>query len=148
VAPRLDSLQLDLMPVDAVSRVIVQLSRRPQLLGKAFNLVAPRPLTWDQIFDVIGSSGYSVRRAPYHEWLHVLRTAPSDNALLQLLPFFEKLDESLLKSAPIDSENMRQGLAGAAPSMPEPDRLLRLYLDYFSRIEFIPPPLHRRAEVR
>jgi thioester reductase-like protein len=147
LAPRLDSLQLDMMPVDAVSRVIVQLSRRPQLLGKAFNLVAPQPLTWDQMFEVIGSSGYEIRRVPYGEWLDALRVAPPDNALLQMLPFFEKLDESLLQSVPIDAENMRQGLAGAELSMPEPDRLLRLYIDYFAHSAFIPAPSHRQAQV-
>ena len=140
LAPGLDALQLDLMPVDEVSRVIVRLSCRPEWLGKAFNLVAPRPLTWDQVFHVIGASGYAVQRVPYGEWRRALRAAPPDNALLQMLPFFEELDEDLLKSAPIDSENMRRGLAGAEVSMPEPDRLLGLYLDHLARIEFIPLP--------
>jgi amino acid adenylation domain-containing protein/thioester reductase-like protein len=145
LAPSLDSLQLDLMPVDEVSRVIVRLSYSPELLGKSFNLVAPRPLTWDQIFAAIGSSGYTLRRLPYTEWLNALRVASPDNALLQMLPFFEALDERLLKSVPVDSENVRQGLTGAAVSMPEPGRLLRLYLDYFARVDFIPSPPGRHA---
>ena len=140
LAPGLDALRLDLMPVDEVSRVIVRLSCQPESLGKAFNLVAPSSFTWEQVFRVIGESGYAIRGVPYGEWRRALRAAPPDNALLQMLPFFEELDESLLKSVPIDAQNMREGLAGAEALSPEPDRLLKRYLDHLARIDFIPSP--------
>jgi thioester reductase-like protein len=73
LAPALDALQLDLMPVDEVSRVIVRLSCQPESLGKAFNLVAPNPFTWEQVFRVIGESGYAIKRIPYGEWRLALR---------------------------------------------------------------------------
>jgi thioester reductase-like protein len=140
LAPNLESLQLDLMPVDAVSRIIVRLSLRPGLLGKAFNLAAPQPLTWSQAFEVIASSGYEIRCVPYGEWLRALRGAPPDNALLPLLAFFEQLDERMMRSVPVDSENVRQGLADGAATVPAPERLLKLYIERFTRIGFIPAP--------
>jgi thioester reductase-like protein len=146
-APSLGSLPLELMPVDFVSRSIVQLSRNPQLLGKAFNLVSQEPITWDQMFEVIRSSGYAIQQAPYREWLDMLRAAPLENSLLQMLPFFERLDDNLLKSVPIDSENTRQGLNSNPIPYVEPALVIQRCVDYFSRIEFIPRPLPRRAQV-
>jgi thioester reductase-like protein len=150
LAPSLDSFQFDLMPVDEVSRVIVHLSRHPELLGKAFNLVAPQPLTWNQMFNIIASSGYEMRRVRFGEWLEALKDGPGDNPLLQMLPFFEKLDGSVLKTVPMDSENLRQGLAlaGAEVATPGPDRLLSVYLDYFARIDFIPAPRDRQGRAQ
>jgi len=146
-APSLGSLPLELMPVDFVSRSIVQLSRNPQLLGKPFNLVSQEPITWDQMFEVIRSSGYAIQQAPYREWLDMLRAAPLENSLLQMLPFFERLDDNLLKSVPIDSENTRQGLNSNPIPYVEPALVIQRCVDYFSRIEFIPRPLPRRAQV-
>jgi thioester reductase-like protein len=140
LAPSFEDLVIDFLPVDVLSRIIVHLSGRPDSMGKAFNLVNPGRLPWPRLFDIIRSLGYSVQAIPYREWLDALRTSSSSNALVQMLPFFDRMDERLFASPRLDSRNMQEGLAGIDLGIPPVEELFQLYLGYFARMGLIPAP--------
>jgi thioester reductase-like protein len=140
VAPSMGTLMIDFTPVDYLSQAIVHLACRPDSLGKAFNFATPEALTWNSIVDILREYGYPLERLPYNKWLEALGSAPAGNALPQMLPFFEKLEENLMKPPTLDTRNLREGLDGAQLPSWTPRDALRKYLDYFVRCGFLPAP--------
>jgi len=131
---------LDIMvamtPVDYISQAIVHLSKQKELAGKAFHLVNPQPIAWNQLCDSIRSFGYSLERIPYKQWhlelLKVVENSP-ENALHPLVSLFSDEGASLqtITSLCFDSQNVIDGLVGSCISCPPIDeRLLNTYLSY------------------
>jgi thioester reductase-like protein len=123
-------------PVDYISQAIVHLSKQKELAGKAFHLVNPQPIAWNQLCDSIRSFGYSLERIPYKQWhlelLKVVENSP-ENALHPLVSLFSDEGASLqtITSLCFDSQNVIDGLVGSCISCPPIDeRLLNTYLSY------------------
>ncbi|MEP6500326.1 amino acid adenylation domain-containing protein [Microcoleus vaginatus] len=133
--PDLDIL-LDMTPVDYVSQAIVHLSKQKELVGKAFHLVNPHPISWNQLCDSIRSFGHSLERIPYEQWhcelLKVVDNSP-ENALHPLVSLFsdETVSAQTITLPCFDSQNVIDGLVGSCISCPPIDeRLLNTYLSY------------------
>jgi thioester reductase-like protein len=136
-APNLDS-QVELSPVDFVSRALVHLSLQPASAGQTFHLINPRLVPWDQVLAWLGELGSPLERLPWDDWLQALNLSAersADNALYPLLP--------VLRAEPSDADESAgeareprfachrtlAALAGSGIDCPPLDPgLLRLYL--------------------
>ncbi|MGE3779815.1 MAG: thioester reductase domain-containing protein, partial [Pirellulaceae bacterium] len=65
--PQLD-MNLEITPVDFVSRAIVQLSLQPQYLGNTYHLVNPHPLPLTMLADWMQTMGMKIRPVSYATW--------------------------------------------------------------------------------
>jgi thioester reductase-like protein len=135
--PDLD-IMVDMTPVDYVSQAIVHLSKQKELVGKAFHLVNPHPIPWNQLFDFIRSLGYSLERIPHKQWnfeLLKLVENSTENALHPLVSLFSDEAVSLqtikILSICFDSQKAIDGLVGSSISCPPVDeKLLNTYFSY------------------
>lgn len=139
------NMLMDMVPVDYVSRAIVQLSLRPDAVGKVFHLTNPVPPYLDTIVEWVRAYGYPLRREAYDVWRGRLKEAAVHSresaayALIAFLP--EVLDEKLLADLPFAQENTLAGLAGSSVSCPPITReLFHIYLDYFIQNGFLAAP--------
>ena len=142
--PDLDIL-LDMTPVDYVSQAIVHLSKQKELVGKAFHLVNPHPISWNQLCDAIRSFGCSLERIPYKQWhcelLKLVDNSP-ENALHPLVSLFsdETVSAQTITLPCFDSQNAIDGLVGSSISCPPIDeRLLNTYLSYLLKFRLTAP---------
>nr|BBH88035.1 hypothetical protein KTC_27860 [Thermosporothrix sp. COM3] len=86
----------NLIPVDSVSRAIVELSRQPDTLGHTFHLTNSQPTSLEHWVAWLRSFGYSLRSLPYHAWYDELINQAQQNSELILA--------SLLMWFPLPSE--------------------------------------------
>lgn len=91
--PRIDDeFPIELVPVDYVAQAIVQLSRRPESLGRAFHLVNPRPIAWRELMDRLRGLGSPLRELEPEPWtlelLQFARSTPTSflHPLVPLVP--------------------------------------------------------------
>jgi len=145
--PNLDLL-LDMTPVDYISQAIVHLSKQKKLVGKAFHLVNPHSLSWNQICDFIRSFGYPLERIPYEQWhcelLKIVDNSP-ENALHPLVSLFsdETVSAQTITLPCFDSQNAIDGLVGSSISCPPVDeKLLNTYLSYLLKLKITAPSTH------
>ena len=90
-APHLEPL-IDLTPVDYVSGAIVDLSMRPEALGKTYHIVNPHLIGADVMWGHMNAFGYGLRTLRYDEWLARLSsTAGSDRELSELLLILQQI---------------------------------------------------------
>jgi thioester reductase-like protein len=148
--PELD-IELDMVPVDYVSRAIVHLSKQGASPGKTFHLTNPRPLHWREMAAWIRSLGYPLRQISYEEWQRELidsARASKGNTLEPLLPFFtEKVTArqmfipemyAQVKLPQFDCHNTLEGLRGTPIACPAIDaKFLNTYFSYFVRSDFL-----------
>ena len=140
--PEMD-MKVDLVPVDYVCKAIVHLSKQPEQIGKAFNLLNPQPLAWQDLLTWLAAYGYTLEQLPYEEWRAKLINVngdADDSAAYRLMP-------ALLERAPgrsnilFECNNARDGLAGtdiACPSIE--DEILKTYFSYYIRRGFLDAP--------
>jgi len=140
-----------LVPVDYVSRAIVYLSQKKELLGKAFHLNNPNASSWSEVTNWINELGYPIRKLPYEEWeAELIGTVGSkENTLSSLLPFFlrrwsdEKLTFAGLgqRRVKLNCEETVAGLADSFITCPRVDyQLLNTYFSYFNHSGFLDAP--------
>ena len=142
--PDLD-IMVDMTPVDYVSQAIVHLSKQKELVGKAFHLVNPHPMPWNQLCDFIRSLGYPLQLIPYKQWnFELLKSVENsaENALHPLVSLFSDEAVSLqtlrILSICFDSQKAIDGLAGSSISCPPIDkRLLNTYFSYLIQSGFL-----------
>jgi thioester reductase-like protein len=80
--------QMDMSPVDYVSKAIVQLSRQKECLGKAFHLQHPEPVPLKDLVNWVSKFGFSAEFIPYQEWqTKLVNITDSSNPLYTLRPF-------------------------------------------------------------
>jgi thioester reductase-like protein len=142
-APELD-LQVEMSPVDYVSRALVHLSQQPDSVGRTFHLVNPDLVPWSRVLDGIDgidTLGQPLRRLAWNDWQAELRQAAessTDNVLFPLLPVLaaepsaeagESADEDA-REPRIACGRTLAALAGSGVDCPPLDeRLVRLYFD-------------------
>ncbi|HET9957406.1 MAG TPA: thioester reductase domain-containing protein, partial [Polyangiaceae bacterium] len=141
-------LDLELSPVDYVSRAIVHLSRQPDSRGRAFHLQHPSGLSFQRLAEILRSCGYGVREVPYWEWIAQIEARPTD-PLAAVLPFLaQRLPPDRLTHIERWQRQYRpkltcmetlRTLGRANIECPAIDaRLIGRYLDYLGEIGFIP----------
>jgi len=141
-------IQLNLSPVDYVSKAIIYLSNQNESLGKAFHLVNPQPLPLSEMVNYICSLGYPVELVSYEKWRSQLMNAVDspENALYPLISIFaEETSNTQSKNSPLqlDCQNTLTGLAGTPIICPPVDaELFSTYFSYLIQTGFLnPPPL-------
>jgi hypothetical protein len=97
-------------------------------------------MSWNRLVEHLRAFGYSIRQLEYTRWLELLRQSRVENALVHLLSFFERMSEERLGVPPFDSRNAREALSDAAVTTPTAEALLDVYLSFFVRTGFLPPP--------
>lgn len=137
-------MNLNMVPVDFVSKAIVHLSLKEASLGKAFNLVNKDIITMDKLQKLISEYGYNINSVSYNTWRQHISQYKDDNVLKILESIFpESIDESdrisnEIKEVKIDTTNVDKGLADSNIQCPEINKeIIFKYLDNFKEKGFI-----------
>jgi len=166
VAPEMEG-RFDPVPVDFVSRAIVELSLRGESLDRAFHFVNPRPVSWRELFAFAATLGYPLRTVSPEAWNRALEDAVRtgvgsgrDNALVSFWPLLgrgsratpaaEEIVPAAVSERPdwrFDQRNTVAGLAGSAVVCPPVDgALLGVYFRHFLDSGFFPSPAEGSEE--
>jgi myxalamid-type nonribosomal peptide synthetase MxaA len=153
IVPDLEA-EVEMVPVDYVSRAIVHLSRQSGSVGKAFNLVNPHTVPLSELIAWIRSIGYRLEVLPHAEWqartFEAARHAP-ENALYPIAHLVsERVADELtslreemrsLRLPRFDCRNALAGLAGTSIACPAVDPpLLARSFAYLVRSGVLVPP--------
>jgi thioester reductase-like protein len=141
-APELE-MEVELSPVDYVSRALVHLSRQPGSAGQTYHLVNPRLVPWGELLRWIDGLDRPprppcpLRRLPWADWQAELRRSAersADNVLYPLLPVLAAEPgeaDAEAREPRIACARTREALAGSGIVCPPLDAaLLRHYLDH------------------
>ncbi|HBY77719.1 MAG TPA: non-ribosomal peptide synthetase, partial [Cyanobacteria bacterium UBA11148] len=142
-------IELNLSPVDYVSKAIVSLSNQKESIGKAFHLLNPQPLPLKEMVNYIRSLGYPIELLSYEQWRSQLINTvdSSENALYPLLSTFaEETSNTQSQNSPLqqfDCQNTLTGLSESSIICPPVDsQLLTIYFSYLIQTGFLnSPPL-------
>ncbi|HEY6320525.1 MAG TPA: thioester reductase domain-containing protein, partial [Thermoanaerobaculia bacterium] len=138
----------DPLPVDYLSRAIVELSLRGENLDQAFHLFNLRSLPWSEVFATARSFGYDLAALPLPDWRQRLATVlagTSENALRPFWPLLRdagrgEAEHALASRFKFDCRNTCQGLGSRLPACPAVERLLERYLTQLGASGFLPAP--------
>jgi len=143
-----EDTQLNIAPVDYVSRAIVHLSRQKESLRKTFHLINPLPLHLSELVSYIHSLGYPLQQVLYDNWraelLAIAEHSPN-HAIYSLVPLFPQrvfAAETPNSAVPqFDCQNTLAGLAGSSIVCPPVDKkLLHTYFSYLIQSGFLDAP--------
>ena len=140
--------EVNLVPVDYVSRAIVTLSFKSHSFGKAFHLVNQHPRPLDKFVEHLQLRGYALEVVPEQQWRsELMATAMGDttNPLSALLSIFESPEEVEPNSSQgdvrFDCRNTVDGLKETPVICPPLDAaLIDTYFQYFEASGFLPAP--------
>ncbi|MFD4370621.1 thioester reductase domain-containing protein [Streptomyces sp. NPDC058486] len=146
VAPDSDG-DIPVGPVDEVARGLIALSLEPGHTGRAFHLIDPEHLRFDDVFEHLRAFGYPLRRCTPAEWKEVLSTNLARPEALVVLALWDSV-ERLLATEPhyrvprVDSRATHAELAriGATPSTTTGPELLDRMLRHLIDRRIIPAP--------
>ncbi|MDM0116497.1 thioester reductase domain-containing protein [Variovorax sp. J22R133] len=138
----------NVLPVDLVSRIIVEASSRPGARGQAVHVLNPHWHSFDEVVALIESRGYSLEHLAFGDWLeqldvHVRRN--TDHPLAMLIPALRRLnpqtDASVGRQLPISIHRMQvlapQALAaGLQPTI----NWLKRCIEHFESSGYLTPP--------
>jgi thioester reductase-like protein len=143
---------VEMIPVDALSRAIVHFIRDPAFHGRTFHLTSPRRMRWVDIGQAARDHGYAVDMTSYDEWLRRLLHfgRQPGNALRPLMRFYTKVTsragvpvpEIFARQSPpvFESTVTQAALSEAGVVMPGmTPALFGTYLNYFVRAGWLPP---------
>jgi thioester reductase-like protein len=140
-APHLD-MEVDMTPVDYVSRAIVELSLRPEAIGHVFHLVNPQPPRMDELVDWLRAAGQTIAVLPLDEWRVQLLAAAEQlpaEMVQPLIQVFGPLDSGAdhnplarVMHPRFDSSLTQRLLAAVGVQCPAVDE--RLLATYFQRL--------------
>jgi thioester reductase-like protein len=123
-------LELDLLPVDYVSRALVALSLKPDTIGKTFHFIHPEPISSEVLFEACEAANYPIRRVPYPAWYQQLIAIAQDDPehpLYPLVPLFSSRRNSVkadTPAMPFDCQNTITALAATSIVCPPLNRSL------------------------
>lgn len=106
---------VDVVPIDYVSRALVNLSLRKEAIGEKYNLVNTTPMRWTSLVNMIQAVGYTLQTEPFPDWCERLRFASqrgSNNLLIPLLPLFD--DRPLFSNRCYSGQKVKTCLQGTA----------------------------------
>lgn len=138
--------EVEMVPVDYVSRAIVHLFQQPESIGKNFHLVNSQTLPWGEFVSWVRSPGYPLEPVTYPQWreqLHRTASNSTDNALYPLLTVFSDAGsgDRTATSSPIQigdrhTQTALQGTDITCP--PVGEELLITYFSYLVRSGYLP----------
>lgn len=138
----------NMLPVDLVSRIIIDASLDPAVQGRAVHVVNPHWSSMDALLDFIENEGHALVRTDYESWLAALaahvRREPG-HPLAMLIPVLKKLnpmqDPTVGRQLPIAHENMQRfAPAAARDAAGSPLPWLRASFDHFYESGFLAQP--------
>ena len=138
----------DLTPVDYVSKAIIYLSQQKESLNKAFHLITPQPIQWEQLFKWVSSFGYPLEQILYDKWQAKVREVAASSPTNALYPLVLLLSQKEIEAQAwnsellqFDSQNTVNGLAGTSINCPVVDyELFCTYLSYLISIGLLDTP--------
>lgn len=138
--------QIDIVPVDYVSRAIVGLSQQKNHAGKVFHLINSQLISWETFFNSLQLLGYSLEKVNYDnfyaELKYQLSQSPKNtlySSLLLLLKLSKLFSPDKLE---FDTTRTLIELTELSISCPVIDeKLLSLYFSYFQKVGYFPPVL-------
>lgn len=143
-------LELEVIPVDLVSSLIIYASLTLKAEGKVFNIINRNRLSWRQLIGWLCNYGYDIRLIPEREWNIHLLNLKSDNALFPLVPLY--LEQKGLYSELLSEHSINHYQDGKTYKIFEnvhklppkiDDTLLSIYFSYLHKSGFIEaPPTH------
>jgi thioester reductase-like protein len=141
--PDLD-VMVNTVPVDFVSAAIIQLSRRPTSLGKAYHLDNPEPIHFSKLAGWLTSQGLNARTVSFDDWraelFRQLPHLPSDG-WEPYLPLIEEVEEKQVFMPEFDLTNTLADLDGSdIHCHPVNEQLFSTYLKYFIPRGFLEKP--------
>ena len=142
VAPE-TSAKIDLTPVDYVSRAIVHIIQREDLLGTTFHLKHPTLIPVKEIIQYIQNVGYQLQEVPYAEWYKrfVYSLQREENELHHLIGVFDShasFDPWKGEELEVNCNNTKSALAGTnIPDFSSSKTLLKIYFDYLFEIDYL-----------
>ncbi len=136
--------QVDLTPVDYVSRGIVQLSHRADALGRTFHFCHPQPVAWVALLEAIGALGYPLTGVTYAEWVAAISAAAAQqpkNQIYQQLRLLLRAPIYLFAPAKPRFSGRATQQALAPLTCPAIDQeLIATYFTWFQQTGYMPPP--------
>lgn len=135
---------MHMTPVDYVADAITCISRKPEALGQAFNIINPKPVSMKQLIADIRRCGYPIKYIPFPVWRKRLRQADAeDNSLAILECLFESgtdanpglLRHFIGKDTSYDISRTELLLNGTGITCPPVNtEIIRVYLKYFKKL--------------
>ncbi|BCL38241.1 non-ribosomal peptide synthetase [Nostoc sp. MS1] len=148
--PDLVNQKQELITVDYASKTIMQISKKPESLGKAFHLtpVPSENIDLDKLFELVSACGYPVKKVPYAQWTDALINQArysQENPLFPLLPMLtEQVHEGLTawqlyqNTPDFDCRNTLEAIADQPIKFSSMNtKLMNNYLAYFQRSGFL-----------
>jgi thioester reductase-like protein len=141
--------EMNMVPVDHVSRAIVRLSLQEGSLGKRFHLANSHPVKVDDLVAWIEAFGYPIERVPYDRWRADLLNPTKglqQDALYSMAPLLSMSaaadGPTLVGKVPeFDCRNTTEALSGTGISCPRVDgELMESYLTYLVKTGFLDSP--------
>ncbi|WP_260513225.1 non-ribosomal peptide synthetase [Serratia fonticola] len=150
--PQLPNQRKEFIPVDYVSRILLNLALGENNLGKAFHLVPPdstQSTDLASFFELINLNGFNLQPVSYPQWISSLESDVNlaSNPLMPLVPMLseavygELTRWQVYENMPAyDAQNAQNGQIKSQPPLSVPvmeARLLGRYLDYWRRTGYL-----------
>lgn len=151
-------IEIDMSPVDYVSRAIVALSQQEtDKVMPRYHLINAQPTTLKKWMLWLQNNGFSVKGIPLRDWIsYVKDKITEDNDLYPVLPFIVDLAPNstmtlldIFKDKPLglDTTCSRQALSGKAIDFPMiNDNLFRCYVGYFESSGYFSSIVSKKTE--
>lgn len=149
MAPDID-WQIELSPVDFVSRVIVEVSQDVlHSVGKVFHIINPCTMDCRDLWQLLKSQGYQLYLVPYTDWYEKLKNASRSTSvhsatlsnLLYLLDSVVMGPDSLSKHSTFAQMNLQASLQMHGLTYPPVNSaLMQTYISHLTSVGLIPYP--------
>ena len=132
--PDLD-INVDLVPVDYVSKALVTLALNNQPEGQIFNICNPHTMPYNEVLDLFKEAGLPMKAMPFDQWRELLMNMAQQLGGDNWNPYLPLLDEITVDQVfmpTFDCRRTLKGLEGSGVTCPEVGpELLQTYLDFF-----------------
>lgn len=145
-------IDLPMVPVDYVSKAIVQISMHDQCAGHVYHIVDHQPLRWREVIGALKDHGYRCEPVAYESWIKALKRRILDQPErkdLRRLWIMLNAPNNLFKRKPrFDTRNLDTALTGSGIAPLRIDaNVLGRYIERMQDNGYLPPPAygHPRA---
>ncbi|XP_049804567.1 uncharacterized protein LOC126248021 isoform X1 [Schistocerca nitens] len=147
--------QIELTPVDFLSKVIVNMTQEIHSLGKVFNLINTKTMDSSLMWQLLKVEGYNLEIVPYDEWYNIIKCGVQTGddhsetlkALLYLLDSYVMDASYFSDQSTFRQENLIEALKEMRLQYPPVNTdLMKLYLQNLSKVGLIPRPKRARRE--
>lgn len=142
MAPALD-LEVEMTPVDFVTRALVRISRQPHAFGGTYHLINRRRLTFAGLVGMMSRYGWRVKKVPVDTWWQTLQDAfaERDNELHPVMEVVEEFVVGGEEAIDYDATATERALESSGIACPALDgELLETYFGWMVRTGYLPRP--------